>query len=73
MGRPTKYPFTELLREVGDTFQILVLDKGTVTKIRNAATQWARRLDKKVVTRTMKRDEGIVVTVELVPSDQAIS
>jgi hypothetical protein len=69
MARPTKYPFTELLKEVGDTFQILVLDKGTVAKIRNAATQWARRLDKKVVTRTMKREEGIVVTVELVPSE----
>jgi hypothetical protein len=73
MGRPTKYPFTELLREVGDTFQILVLNQLTVARIRNAAAQWARRLDKKVVTRTMKREEGIVVTVELVPSDQATS
>lgn len=69
MGRPTKYPFNDTLKEVGDTFQMLVLDKGTVGKIRGAATQWARRLNKKVVTRTLKRDEGIVVTVELIPSE----
>lgn len=69
MARPQKYPFSEILKEVGDTFQMLVLDKRTVTKIRGAATQWARRLNKKVVTRTLKRDEGIVVTVELIPSD----
>lgn len=68
MARPCKYQFTELLKEVGDTFQILAADRKVVAQVRNAATQWARRLNKKVVTRTLKVDDGVVVTVELVPS-----
>lgn len=66
MARPSKYKFDDSLGEVGETFQWLAASKADVAKIRNSVTQWARRKGKKVVTRSLVREDGILVTIELV-------
>lgn len=56
-GRPTKYPFPAM--KIGDSFFVPAADTRSIPRVRSAASIWAQKYNRKLITRAV--DGGIRV------------